>query len=209
MKEDVFENPVELRTAVATPHFDDRRVVQRAQPVVPLNEIRTKLRLRRLWFFGGAFAIAIGLGAASALLAVHIKRIAAGSQITQIEEPVVEQQAATAEAQTLPAEIDSVADSTVAEEAEPVKPIVTAPKREQATAAERPRIVDRDRRTGSTGVEPSEEEELEQIREAVLYDRWQERRLRRAARRERRNRDDRDLSRVDEIFEGPRQPERP
>jgi ribosomal protein S21 len=54
-------------------------------------------------------------------------------------------------------------------------------------------------------VQPSEEEQLEQIREAVLYEQWQERRARRAARRERRNRMyDRDLSNLNEIFEGSR-----
>jgi hypothetical protein len=59
-------------------------------------------------------------------------------------------------------------------------------------------------------VQPSEDEQLEQIREAVLYEQWQERRMRRAARRDRRNRAaERDLSHVDEIFEGPRRPERP
>jgi hypothetical protein len=41
-EEELFENPVELRTAMSPPHFEDRRVVRRAQPVVPLNEIRAK-----------------------------------------------------------------------------------------------------------------------------------------------------------------------
>jgi len=53
----------------------------------------------------------------------------------------------------------------------------------------------------------NENEELQRIREAVLYDSWEERRARRAARRERRNRvdhHDRDLSNLDEIFEGQR-----
>jgi hypothetical protein len=52
-----------------------------------------------------------------------------------------------------------------------------------------------------------EQDELQRIREAVLFDSWQERRARRAARRERRNRVDnhnRDLSNLDEIFEGQR-----
>jgi hypothetical protein len=51
----------------------------------------------------------------------------------------------------------------------------------------------------------SEEEDLEQIREAVLYDQWQERRARRATRRERRRAErynHRNLSNLDEIFEG-------
>lgn len=217
MKEELFENPVELRTSMPAPHFDDRRVAQRAQPVVPLAEIRTKQRLRRLWFLSSAFAIAMMLGAASALVAVRVKRIAANTEIPQIAEPQPET-TATAAAQ-LPAveepaivdsDVDSggqIADSTTVEvEEAPVhRP---APKR-QEPVAQRPRIVNshRDR----NAVQPSEEEQLEQIREAVLYEQWQERRARRAARRERRNRmNDRDLSNLNEIFEGPRRrPERP
>lgn len=202
MKEDVFENPVELRLAARSPHFDDRRVVQRAQRVVPLDEIRTKLRLRRLLFFGGAFAIAIMLGAASALLAIRVKRIAVNNEIPQVEAP---ETAITAETQAIPVELDPIGDSTEVSVQQPAKPIVNTPKRE-IPLAQRPRIV----RTDRAEVQPSEDEQLEQIRESVLYDQWQERRARRAARRERRrNRDGRDLSRVDEIFEGPRRPERP
>ena len=213
MKEEIFENPIELRTSVPSPHFDDRRVAQRAQPVVPLAEIRTKVRLRRLWFLSGAFAIAMMLGAASALVAVRVKRIAANTEIPQIAEPQPET-TATATVQ-LPAveetaTVDSgeqIADSTTieVEEAPIHRP---APKR-QEPLAQRPRIVNSHR--DGNAVQPSEEEQLEQIREAVLYEQWQERRARRAARRERRNRMyDRDLSNLDEIFEGPRRrPERP
>ena len=217
MKEEIFENPVELRTSMPSPHFDDRRVAQRAQPVVPLAEIRTKQRLRRLWFLSGAFAIAMMLGAASALVAVRVKRIAANTEIPQIAEPQPET-TATATAQLPAVEEPAIVDSDVAsggqiadsatvevEEAPVHRP---APKR-QEPLAQRPRIVNshRDR----NAVQPSEEEQLQQIREAVLYEQWQERRARRAARRERRNRIyDRDLSNLNEIFEGPRRrPERP
>ena len=210
MKEELFANPVELRTAVPPPHFNDDRTVQRAQQVVPLNEIRTRLRNRRLWFLSGAFAIAMVLGAASALVAVRVKRIAANTEIPQVAEPEI-----TATAQT-PAQIDPTDDSAIAEEApdqqpaQPIRPTITASKRHEPLA-QRPRVVDTDRDTLNSrqGVQPSEDEQLQQIREAVLYEQWQERRARRVARRERRNRGDRDLSRVGEIFEGPRRPERP
>lgn len=217
MKENVFDNPVEVRSAVAPPHFDDQRVLRRAQRVVPLDEIRTKLRLRRIWYLGGAFAIAIMLGAASALVAVHIKRAGASGtaqiQLTtdtqpEINTPETETAAATQpDPQIEPASL--VEDETPAQPE--VKPITTL-KRETPTE-QRPRVVAREfeplepeRRRG----EPSEEEQLEQIRESVLYDRWQERRARRAERRERRrNRGDRDASNIDELFEGPRRRERP
>jgi hypothetical protein len=204
MKEELFENPVEVRTYVPAPHFEDWRVMMHAQPVVPLDEIRTKARLRTLWFLSGAFAIAMMLGAASALFAIRVKRItASNNEIPQIEEP---ETTVTAETQALPVQLDPIGDSTEATVHQPTKPIATAPKR-QVPLAQRPRSVGTDR----AAVQPSEEEQLEQIREAVLYEQWQERRARRAERRERRNRgDDRDLSRVDEIFEGPRRrPDRP
>jgi hypothetical protein len=195
------DNPVELRTAVPAPHFDDRSVALRAQRVVPLEQIRTKLRLRRTLFLCGAFAVAIVLGAASALVAVRVKHNAPGNEITQIPEI-----AFPTETSAVPVELNPIRDSSEAPVQQPTKPIVTPPKRQEAVA-ERPRIVRRD--DDRPAVQPSEEEQLEQIREAVLYERWQERRARRAARRERRNRSDRDLSRVDELFEGPRRPERP
>ena len=144
------------------------------------------------------------LGAASALVAVRVKRITAGNEIPQVEEPEI---GASVEAQALPVHEGPLAESTV-EEAPvqpPAKPRVAGVKSPAPPVDERPRIVGGDRR----GVEPSEDEQLEQIREAVLYEQWQERRMRRAAQRERRNRGDRDLSHVDEIFEGPRRPERP
>ena len=185
------------------PHFDDRRVIQRAQQVVPLDKIRAHARNRKLWFLSGAFAVAMLLGSVSALLAVHIKQ---RNQITQINTDLAPATSAPPEtAAAIPVESpESTADEPVTEEvAPPVKPVVT--QRQQPAVAERQRIVGSQRGE----VEPSEEEQLEQIREAVLYDQWQERRMRRAARRERRNRGDRDLSHLDEIFEGSRRRERP
>lgn len=211
MKEDVFENPVEVRSAVPPPHFDDQRVVLRAQPVVPLSEIRTKLRFRRLLFLCGAFAIAIMLGAASALVAVHIRRAggsnAAPIQLTTNTQP----EANTPETETVATQSDpQIEQAALVEQPTSEQPVMTLKK--ETPVEQRPRVVAREIEPlppGRRGVEPSEEEQLEQIRESVLYDQWQERRARRAWRRERRNRGDRDLSRVDEIFEGPRRPERP
>lgn len=219
MKENVFENPVEVRSTAPAPHFDDQSVVQRAQPVVPLDEIRTKVRLRRIWFLGGAFALAILLGAASALVAVRIK----STTTTQPEanNPNIE----TVATQTDPPQIEEtpvVEEVIEEEETEPepsVEPEITPTPAKQNPATQRPRVAEREyeplepeRRRERERGEPSEEEQLEQIRESVLYERWQERRARRVERREqRRNRRgrDRDLTHVDELFEGPRRPERP
>src|ERR1700752_1967534 len=61
-----FDNAME-------PHFDDERTMLSAQPVVPLEKINAKARHRKQWFLGGAFAVAMMLGAASALLASYLK----------------------------------------------------------------------------------------------------------------------------------------
>src|SRR5205085_10429241 len=53
----------------AQPHFDDERTVLSARPVVPLE----KIHHRRKWLLAGAFAIAMMLGAGSALLAWYLK----------------------------------------------------------------------------------------------------------------------------------------
>src|SRR6185503_18755165 len=56
----------------APPHFDDDWTLLSARPVVPLEKIEAKERHRRNWVLGGAFAIAMMLGAASALLAMML-----------------------------------------------------------------------------------------------------------------------------------------
>jgi hypothetical protein len=214
MKENVFENPVELRSAVSPPHFDDQRVVQRAQRVVPLDEIRTKVRLRRIWFLGGAFAVAILLGAASALVAVHIRRASttATSQIQLTTNTQPEANTSEPEPEPQMEQASLVEEDTTAETE--IKPPVMSVKKE-TSSAQKPRVVERELEPlepGRRGRAPSEEEQLEQIRESIMYDRWQERRERRAERRRERRRNrggDRDLTHVDELFEGPRRPERP
>ena len=55
------------------PHFDDERTVLSARPVVPLEAIEAKVKHRRRWFLGGAFAIAMFLGAASAVISAYFK----------------------------------------------------------------------------------------------------------------------------------------
>ena len=55
------------------PHFDDERTLLAARRVVPLEKIEKKARHRRQWFLGGAFALAMMLGAASALVASYLK----------------------------------------------------------------------------------------------------------------------------------------
>ena len=182
----------------AEPHFDDEQTLLTARPVVPLEKIEAKARHRRQWFLGIAFALAMMLGAGSALVASYVKRRNAPQATPEIAvEEVVEPVEVTPSPTPLPEE-EQVAETTA--------PVM--PKRETATkrrAVPAPHdlepVDDRD------GRQASEAEQLQQIREAVLYDEWQERRARRVLRRERRKADrynHRDLSNLDEIFEGRR-----
>ena len=183
---------------VPSPHFDDERTVLSARPVVPLEQINAKVRHRRHWVLGGAFAIAMILGAASALVASYLKLRNAATPVVEVET-------------SAPL---AVAESTPAEE-----PVVAETETEQPVSEESPKKEtppvkhDRVAKHVDELYEPSptkkvsEAEELDRIRDAVLYDEWQERRARRAERRERRRLDrynNRDLSNLDEIFEGRR-----
>lgn len=174
---------------VQQPHFDDERTMLSARPVVPLERIEAKVKHRRRWFLGSAFAVAMLLGAASALVSAYFK-------LRAVPEP----------------EIQTLSVASVLPEPTPeasVLPVV------ESTPTPRPKEKDKSTPVLPRVVEPPlrDEDELKNIREAVLYDEWQERRQRRAERRaERRERrraerdSGRDLSNLDEIFEGRRRP---
>jgi hypothetical protein len=94
------------------------------------------------------------------------------------------------------------------------QPVVEVPTVEIVPERPKPRPGNTDNTARPVTIQPqrNEDEELERIRDAVLYDRWEERRARRverrAERRERRRAQhrNRDLSNIDEIFEGPHRP---
>ncbi|HET6978245.1 MAG TPA: hypothetical protein VFI24_18080 [Pyrinomonadaceae bacterium] len=193
------------------PHFDDERTLLAAQPVVPLEKINAKARHRKQWFLGGAFAVAMMLGAASALLASYLKmrhEQSAPVAITHVdvpetpEAPVTVTETPTAE--TPVAAVEEPEEELIPEESTPKK---EAPvKRRTAVAAARPN--DSINEPSDTR-QMSEEDALHQIRDTVLVDEWQERRARRVWRRERRRAErynHRDLSNFDELFEGRRRP---
>jgi type IV secretory pathway VirB10-like protein len=185
----------------AEPHFDDERTVLTARRVVPLKKIEAKARHRRQWFLGAAFALAMILGAASALVASYLKLRSAPQTATEmvVEPNITPEPVAVAE--STPSATPSPEEEQVAETTPPVTP-KAAPKHRTVPVQDRVEpIDDRDAR------QASEEEQLQQVRDAVLYDEWQERRARRVQRRERRRADGynhRDLSNLDEIFEGRR-----
>jgi hypothetical protein len=195
------------------PHFDDERTLLSARRVVPLEKIEKKARHRRQWFLGGAFALAMMLGAASALVASYLKLRHQPQTATELTAepdvapapvaiaPVVE---ATPENLETPEE-----ENLETPEEEDTTPPVT-PKRE--AAPKRKAVADRHDEEPAEERDTrrmSEEDQLQQIRSAVLYDQWEERRARRALRRERRRAErynHRDLSNLNEIFEGRRRP---
>ena len=169
------------------PYFEDERTVLTARPVIPLEQIDTKVKHRRRWFLGGAFAAAMLLGAASALVSAYLK-------IRNAPDPEI--QSLSVVSFSPPA----LENALPAPESSPQRPRPTPGGKniDQTNHADlrdtRPRL--------------SEDQELRRIRDAVLIDEWQERRQRRVERRERRRaaRSGRDLSNLDEIFEGRRRP---
>jgi hypothetical protein len=175
----------------ALPHFEDERTLLTARPVIPLEKIDTRLKHRRVWFLSGAFAAAMLLGAASALVSAYFKIRNApdpeiqSQSVLSVTPPVLQKPAPSAESAKPRLRESDLADRTVSQPT-------------QIVPATRPRL--------------SEDDELRRIRDAVLVDEWQERRQRRVERREERRerrraaRSGRDLSNLDEIFEGRRRP---
>ena len=187
------------------PHFDDERTLLSARRVVPLETIEAKVRHRRHWFLGGAFAVAMMLGAASALLASYLK-------VRNAPQPTAE---ATQEVDAAPVAVavSAPTDMQAIENAEPSPEPSVAPKKAVAPKHRAVEVMANPEPAMPIGPsdtrQMSEQDQLHQIRDAVLYDEWQEQRARRATRRDRRRNErynHRDLSNLDEIFEGrPRQ----
>ncbi|HJT28561.1 MAG TPA: hypothetical protein VJ784_14200 [Pyrinomonadaceae bacterium] len=180
----------------AEPHFNDERTVLTARRVVPLEKIEAKARHRRQWFLGVAFAIAMMLGAGSALVASYVKLRNAPQPAPEVAVEPDDALAPVAVVQSSPTATPTPEETPVTPKKEPVTKHRIVPEQPILD-----RVEDRDER------QASEAEQLQQIRDAVLYDEWQERRERRVQRRERRRADrynHRDLSNLDEIFEGRR-----
>jgi hypothetical protein len=175
---------------VEQPHFDDERTVLHARQVVPLTAVDDRIRHRRRWFLGGAFAVAMFLGAASALLAAYFK-------IRDVPDPEIQSLSVVSEPDPLPQ------TPTVAVIATHAKP---RPKNTDQTDLTAAQTLRNDQPASQPGL--SERDALRQIRDSVLVDQWEEQRARRVERRESRRSQHRNrgLSNINEIFEGPRHP---
>ena len=196
-----------MNVPVRPPKFDDERTLLSARPVVPLNEIDAKVRRKRHWFLGGAFALAMMLGAASALVASYLRlRNVPSVTTSEVSEPGVAP-APLAVVQNAPSPTPS--ESPVTEETLDKALLEETPKKEpvakRRTVAKHTQEPEELR---DDDPHVSEDERLQQIRDAVLYDEWQERRARRVYRRQRRleRYNHRDLTNLDEIFEGRKRP---
>lgn len=187
------------------PHFEDELTQLTARPVVPLEEIEAKIKHRRRWFLSGAFALAMLLGAASALVSAYFK-------LRNIPDPEAQATAASTVTEPEPAPTEQPETASMLPVVEKVDEQPT-PSPTATPAPKRPARITTAEHTNPSAFEPrlNEEDELRRIRDSVLIDEWQERRARRVERRERRERrraqrSGRDLSNLDEIFEGPRRP---
>ena len=213
-----FDRATNSPDLVPEPQFDDERTLLSARRVVPLEKINAKVRHRRHWFIGGAFAVAMMLGAASALLASYLKMRNVQNAPVAVTQVDVPDEAPVAVSENPPAETPVAAveepspevspEMTATEESIPDDTPKKAPvkRRSAVVAATRPDDYMSDQ---SDTRRMNEQDALHQIRDNVLYDEWQERRARRVWRRERRRAErynHRDLSNLDEIFEGRRRP---
>ena len=174
----------------AQPHFDDERTLLSARPVVPLE----KIHHRRNWLLGGAFVLAMMLGAGSALLAWYLKLRSVREAVPQVSQEEI-----------------APAPLPVAESVPSASPVVETPvviKKESTVKHQAVAKRASDSDLPHNEPKANEGDELQRIHDAVLYDQWQERRARRLRREQRRidRYNHRDLSNLDEIFEGRKKP---
>jgi len=182
MKELDDEKP--LAPSAGEPHFDDERTILMARQVVPLEQIDKKLKLKSSWFVAGAFAVAMLLGGASGLISAYFNlREVAESGVAQVDVPL---QAAPEEslASTVPkvgvseGSNGGLLPTSPVLEKQPSKLVIPKP-------IARPRPVTRGTDYSVAAQPLSEDQELWKIRQAVLIDEWQGRRMRGKERLER------------------------
>ncbi|HSE24056.1 MAG TPA: hypothetical protein VLB68_20480 [Pyrinomonadaceae bacterium] len=220
----------EFDASRATPHFNDAQVIKGARPVVPLMEIGADNKNKGRLFLTGAFAAAMLLGAAVALVAARLERQrfqAAAIQVSKVETTNSTAVADTTESEK-PEEIappEATAESlVVTDTTEPVisddqktldapestaKAPVKAVARPVHLPAPEPQHHDEAIATDSVGSRDNVSNDDQTSQQPMKVDEWQERRLRRIEkfdRRARRAAQGRDLMRIDEIFEGSRRP---
>lgn len=161
------------------PHFDDEMTLIAARPVVPLTKIEAKERHRRHWRIGGAFALAMVLGAASALLASYfrLRNVATvAAEMPEVEAPA--------------AAVTETVESTTPVAIDVNVPASLPPKKARAPRSQKDAL----------------ERSRETVLVEEWQERRARRATRRERRNNQIDNPNRDLSNLNEIFEGPRQP---
>jgi len=182
MKEQAHKNSFAPSQPTSVPYFDDERTILTARPVVPLDQIDKKLKRKSRWFVAGAFAVAMLLGVASGLISAYFKlREVRESLVAQVDDPAQ----ATSEdpvASAMPAvALSEESNASLL----PVSPLLEEQSAKLVTPKRvvRPRPVKRSTNPSVTSQPLSEDEELSRIRQAVLIDEFQRRRIRGTERR--------------------------
>jgi hypothetical protein len=218
-------NGFEFDANRATPHFSDARVIQAARPVVPLAEAANRNHRKSRFVLTGAFAAAMLLGAAVALIAARLERQRFQSAAIEVSKVQTNNPSVTADDQQ-PAPTEKLEEVAHAEEPKTGEPEISNDHPsldavESTVKASRP--ITKSPNVG--GTQPRHQDEALSNASAdpiadptddhtenpqpVMVDQWQERRLRRIEkldRRARRAAQGQDLMRIDEIFEGVRRP---
>jgi len=182
MKEQAHKNSFAPSQPTSVPYFDDERTILTARPVVPLDQIDKKLKRKSRWFVAGAFAVAMLLGVASGLISAYFKlREVRESLVAQVDDPA---QAASED------QVASTVPEVALSEESNASLLLTSPLLEEQPAklvtpkrVVRPRPVKRSTNPSVTSQPLSEDEELSRIRQAVLIDEFQRRRIRGTERR--------------------------
>jgi hypothetical protein len=195
------------RPSIGEPHFEEDWTLREARPVIPLETIEAAKHRGFAFRLVGAFAVAVLLGAITALVSIRMKQTPAITQEGAVA--IADDKPSLVPEETLDPESTAVTDlddQPLAEEetrssqsvtlaqpkavARPIKPIHEVKTKSEPEPLPKPEV-----NNNATQPRP------------VLVDQWEERRMRRVLKRERRERRaqrNRDLMRIDELFEGHR-----
>jgi hypothetical protein len=198
-KEQLLENEL-ARSTTEEPHFDEDWTVLSAQPVVPLEELQSNNRTRRVLKLFAAFVGASLLGVFVALASIRLRETTA--EVSE-EAAIPAKNEPSENANDQPVENSTPANETALMPAVVAAPV--SPKTEaKVTVSAKHQSIQSAPQTSSIETEAPDDIKPR----SRLIEEWQERRLRRSTiRRQRREFDDlhhRDLLRIDEIFEGRR-----
>lgn len=195
-----------LSNAVARlpqPHFDEEATVLSARPVVPLEMITASSRLTRPWFYGGTLAVALLLGVL--VTAIYYSRLSIRKDFWLVAD--TEKISSGVEAGASENRVDKAAPASETGVASntPAKPSGEAPSTIEALAPSSEISTSTRARRVDVLTYKSGSSDGRAIREERKAARIEEQERKRQQ-RERGDNSSGDLTRIREIFEGPRKP---